>query len=279
MTTINAKEKWQMTLPEGWTVKQIDDDGTETEIALRDHPALKKYATKDEAVKALVHAQRMLGKSPEGYIRMPGQEEDPEQLNAFYTAMGRPEQADGYQLPDMEMPEGFAIRDEMITGLKGKAHELGLSSRQVAGLYEWFMPVVMDAHHGLEAKARLLRESEMEALRAVHRCDTPRVLDNALRAAEVLGGKELLNALDKTRAGDHAAVISAFAKIAPLVLEGGFRGSSRGWGEELTREQLRDMMKDPRYSDPARRDDEYVKKIRQGFESLYPGDYVPGSRP
>jgi len=75
-----------------------------------------------------------------------------------------------------------------------------------------------------------------------------------------------------------AAVISAFAKIAPLVLEGGFRGAGRGYGEELSREQLREMMKDPRFSDPARLDKEYVKKVNDGFDALYPGDYIPGSR-
>ena len=276
--TKKTNTKWQATLPEDWKVKQLGEDGNEAEIALRDHPGLEKYATKDEAVKALVHAQRMLGKSPEGYVRMPGEDEAPEEFDAFYAALGRPEGADGYELPDMDMPEGFAVKEELLGGLRTKAHELGLSGKQVSGLFEWFMPIVMDAHHGLENDAKHLRDSEMESLRAVHRGDTPRMLDNAMRAAEAIGGPELLNALDSTCAGDHAAVISAFAKIAPLVLEGGFRGSSRGYGEELSRDQLREMMKDPRYSDPAQRDEAYVKKIRQGFETLYPGDYVPGSR-
>ena len=110
------------------------------------------------------------------------------------------------------------------------------------------------------------------------RGDTPRMLDTAMRAAEVIGGEALLNALDTTRAGDHAAVINAFAKIAPLVLESGLRGTGQGWGEELSREKLREMMQDPRYHDPLKRDPDYVKQVRKGFETLYPGDYAPGSR-
>ncbi|MBI9078478.1 MAG: hypothetical protein JEY79_01900 [Pseudodesulfovibrio sp.] len=277
MTTMNTKKKWQATLPADWTVKHIGEDGMEAEIALRDHPALEKYETKDEAVKALVHAQRMLGKNPEGYVRLPG-EDDPEEANAFYAALGRPEGADGYELPDMDMPEGFEVKEEMLGALKAKAHELGLTPKQISGLYEWFLPVVMETHHTMETEAGQLRDSELESLRSVHRGETPQMLDNALRAAEAIGGEELLNALEKTRAGDHAAVISAFAKIAPLVLEGGFRGAGRGYGEELTREQLREMMKDPRYHDPVQRDQTYVKKVRKGFETLYPGDYIPGSR-
>lgn len=274
----NKQTQWQKTLPEEWTVKVLGDDGVEQEIPLRDHPALQNYTSKDEAVKALVHAQRMLGKTPKGYVRMPGEEDGEEERNAFYAALGRPEGADGYALPEMELPEGYEVKGELLAGFKGKAHALGLTPQQVEGLYSWFLPIVLDTHHCLEAEATKLRDSELESLRSVHRGDTPRMLDTALRAAEAIGGKDLLHALDSTRAGDRAAVISAFAKIAPLVLESGMRGSASGWGEELSREKLREMMKDPRYHDPRQRDSEFVKKVRKGFETLYPGDYVPGSR-
>ena len=275
---ITATDTWQTTLPKDWKVKIKGENGKETEIPLRDHPILTKYATKDEAVKALVHAQRMIGKSPEGYIRRPGEDEGPDEMAAFYAALGRPEKADGYALPDMNVPDGFEIREDLTSGLKVKAHELGLTPKQVAGLYEWFMPMVMDAHHGLENEARSLRDAELESLRSIHRGDTPTLLDNAMRAAEAIGGDDLLEVLDKTNAGNHAAVINAFTKIAPLVLEGGLRGSARGWGEDLTIERLREMMKDPRFNDPSKRDTTFVKKVNQGFELLYPGDYVPGSR-
>nr|WP_287411655.1 hypothetical protein [Pseudodesulfovibrio sp.] len=276
--TPNTNKKWQMTLPEDWTVKQADENGVETEMLLRDHPVLAKYATKDEAVKALVHAQRMIGKSPEGYVRMPGDDDGPEELAAFYGALGRPEAADGYELPNMDVPDGFEIREDLTNGLRQKAHELGLTPKQVSGLYEWFMPLVMDAHHGIENEAQTMRETELESLRSIHRGDTPSILDHAMRAAEAIGGDDLLTALDKTNAGNHAAVINAFAKIAPLVLEGGLRGSTKGWGEDLSIERLREMMKDPRFSDPSKRDSTFVKKVNEGFEMLYPGDYVPGSR-
>lgn len=271
-------QAWQMTLPEEWTVKQLGEDGREQEIPLRDHPALKSYKTKDEAVKALVHAQRMLGKTPEGYVRIPGKGDAQEQQDAFYSAMGRPENAHGYKMPEIDLPEGYEMQEAIIEGFKNAAFELGLSPEQVSGLYQWFVPLVLDTHYGLEADAEQRRESELESLRSVHRGETPRMLDSALRAAEAIGGKELLHALDSTRAGDRAAVISAFAKIAPLVLESGMRSTGSGWGEELSREKLREMMQDPRYHDPIKRDSEYVKKVRKGFETLYPGDYVPGSR-
>jgi hypothetical protein len=272
-------DDWRATLPEEWTVRLTGDDGTERDIPLRDHPALARYASKDEAVKALVHAQKLLGKTPEGYVRVPGQDADETQRAAFFSALGRPESPDGYGLPLLDLPDGFEIREDLTRGLRAKAHELGLTPDQVAGLYQWFLPQVVDAHHAMADETSRLRDRELETLRAVHRGETPRLLDNALRAAQAVGGDELIDALNRTGAGDRAAVISAFAKIAPLVLESGLRGASSGWGEELTREKLREMMQDPRYRDPARRDPAYVKQVRQGFESLYPGDYAPSGRP
>lgn len=273
----HAADAWQMTLPEEWTVRQMDEDGAEVEIPLREHPALRDYKTKDEAVKALVHAQRMLGKTPKGYIRIPGKDEA-EEREAFYAALGRPESADGYEMPQVTVPDGYGVKPEFLQGFRETAHRLGLTPEQVAGLYAWFLPIATEAHHSLEAEAVQTRERELDALRSVHRGDTPRLLDNALRAAEAIGGRELLEALDKTRAGDRAAVINAFAKMAPLVLESGMRSAGSGWGEELSRDRLREMMRDPRYHDPLQRDPEFVKKVRKGFETLYPGDYIPGSR-
>ncbi|BCS89091.1 hypothetical protein [Pseudodesulfovibrio sediminis] len=276
--TRKTTEHWQKNLPEEWTVKQTDDHGNEIEIPLRDHPALQKYATKDEAVKALVHAQRMLGKNPDGYVRLPSDEDAPEEVAAFYAALGRPEDSNGYQLPHVELPDGFEIREDLVSELREKAHELGLTPAQVGGLYQWFLSRVLDAHHLLEADAASLRDTELESLRSVHRGDTPSMLDKAMRAAQAIGGDELLAALDTTRAGDHATVINAFAKIAPLVLESGMRSGAAGWGEDMTIEQLREMMRDPRYHDPSRRDAAFVKKVDQGFELLYPGEYVSGNR-
>ncbi|WP_285907467.1 hypothetical protein [Pseudodesulfovibrio pelocollis] len=278
MTTTKETNDWRATLPEEWTVRLTGEDGEEREIPLREHPALARYESKDEAVKALVHAQKLLGRTPEGYIRLPGPDASEEQVAAFHAALGRPESPDGYTLPELDLPEELELREELLSGLRAKAHELGLTATQAAGLYAWFLPLVLDAHHCLRDEAQRLRDSELESLRAVHRGETPRLLDNALRAAEAIGGGDLLDALTRTGAGDRAAVISAFAKIAPLVLESGLRGAPSGWGEELSRDTLREMMQDPRYHDPSRRDDTYVAKVRKGFEALYPGNYIPGGQ-
>lgn len=220
-----SNQNWQKTLPPEWTVKMAGQDGQEMDIPMSEHPALRDYATKDEAVKALVHAQKLLGKTPEGYVRIPAANDAPEQLDGFYRALGRPDAPEEYELPHIDLPDGLEVEEAILEQFRTRAHQLGLIPQQVSGLYEWFLPVVLDTHHGIEAEKKRLQQSELQALRSVHRGETPRMLDAALRTAEALGGEELLRALDATRAGDRAAVVSAFAKMAPLVLESGLRGS------------------------------------------------------
>lgn len=265
---------WRAELPEDWTVMVRDEDGGMREIPLREHPALAKYASKDEAVKALVHAQRLIGMRPEdmdGVIRVPGEDADAEAWAAVWAALGRPEAPEGYELPELDLPEGLEIDEELRAGFLAKSHELGLTPGQVSGLYGWFLPLSA----AYEQQQRDARDAghrrAFEDLRSLHRGETPRVLEDARLAALALGGEELLQALEDTGAGDRAEVVQALARVAPLVLEPGLR-RGRG-GEAPTREHLKQMMRDPRYWDPTRRDQAWVDEVMRGFERLYPGEH------
>lgn len=264
---------WRMTLPEDWTVRVRNDrDGEEREIPLREHPALAKYASKDEAVKALVHAQRMLGRRPEGYMPVPDEQADEERWSEVWQALGRPDSPEGYELPDFDLPDGVEIREDLKEEFVSRSHGLGLNTQQAAGLFEWFVSRMMDVRHELESEEENASRGEMETLRSLHRAEMPTVLEQARQAAMAVGGEELLDALERTGAGNRAAVINAFARMAPLVLEGRFRGRKGLENGKMTPEKLREMMRDPRYSDPLKRDESFVRRIEEGFRALYPGE-------
>ena len=275
-------QDWRATLPRDWTVVIRGEDGQEMEIPLKDHPALAKYASKDEAVKALVHAQKLIGRRPdgwpEGWVEVPGPEAGVEAWEAIYAALGRPEGPEGYELPDLELPEGFEISQEIRSMYLEKAHELGLTTEQVRGLYQWFLPLNMAASAELADRARMGRQGELETLRSLHRGETGQVLDAARQAVLALGGEDLLAALDETGAGDRAAVVNAFARVAPLLMEGRLRNRGPAGVEPLTEARLKEMMRDPRYFDPTRRDPDFVRQVTEGFERLHPGAYEPGAR-
>lgn len=263
---------WRATLPQEWTVTVRGEDGKEREVPLGEHPFLGKYASKDEAIKALVHAQKFIGRRPDGYVRVPGPASPDEEWQELFAALGRPEGADGYELPEFELPEDIEINEDLRDRFREKAHELGLMPGQVQGLYEWFLPLTVAAAEDMRDNAVRRRASEMDALRSVHRGDTANVLEGAKQAAQALGGEELVRVLEETGAGDHATVIDALARVAPLILEGRFRSRNSGPALGLSREKLKEMVRDPRYWDPSQRDADFVEQVNRGFQNLHPGN-------
>ena len=268
---------WRSALPEDLTAPGRDEAGREAQIALRQHPALAKYASAGEALKALVHAQRLLGRKtePEGSLLSQG-------LSQAAALDGRPESPEAYQLPDIELPEDFRVDEPLRDAFLAKAHELGLSDAQAGGLYAWFLPLNVEglrAHSDKAHNERMKRrERELSGLRQVHGGDALAVLEAARKAVLALGGKALMQALEQTGAADDACVLQAFARMAPLVSESSLRGKNAGAAASLTPQRLREMMRDPRYLDPSRRDSDFVRQVQQGFESLYPGEKTPALR-
>jgi len=65
-------------------------------------------------------------------ITVLGDDPTPEEKNAYFTKLGRPETAADYSL---RLPEGVTD-DTRLTMMRNKAHELGLSDAQLVGLAE-----------------------------------------------------------------------------------------------------------------------------------------------
>ncbi len=139
-----AERDWRTTLPREWTIMHRGGDGREVEIPIGEHPSLTKYNSKDEAVKALVHAQRMLGRRPEGYMPVPGESTSPEEWEQIYAALGRPQDPEGYRLLQLPLSDNFEIRDEFLREFLIVAHKQGLNTKQTEALLGWFLPKVAE---------------------------------------------------------------------------------------------------------------------------------------
>jgi len=270
---------WRTTLPEDWTAPGRDASGAEVQLPLRQHPALAKYATKDEAIKALVHAQRLLGRKGEA----PGEASGSLlSLGGCPAGQACPATPADYRLPELDMPEEFSIDEALRAAFLDKAHELALTDAQVAGLYAWFLPLnvqaLQESHETAKSERLKARERELAALRQVHGGAAQSVLEAARKAVLALGGKELMERLEASGAADDARVVQAFARMAPLVCETSLRPRDGAPVQGLTAQRLREMMRDPRYHDPSRRDADYVQQVREGFETLYPGEKPQGLR-
>lgn len=281
-----VQDDWRATLPEDWTAPGRDASGAEVLLPLRQHPALAKYASKDEAIKALVHAQRLLGKRADA---PGGAQGDAADASGSLLSLGRCPQGQGcpaspadYSLPELDIPEDFSVDGALRDAFLDKAHELALTDAQVAGLYGWFMPLnvqaLLDRHECERTERAKARERELVALRKVHGGAAQGILEAARKAVLALGGKELMARLEASGAADDASVVQAFARVAPLVSETALRARDAAPAQSLTPQRLREMMRDPRYFDPSRRDPDFVRQVGEGFETLYPGEKPQGLR-
>lgn len=275
-------EDWRTTLPDSWKIKTRNEAGEDIEILLRDHPVLGKYPNKDEAVKALVHAQTLLGQRKDGAKR-PGPDAKDEDWAAYRAAQGVPEKPEEYDLglDKMELPldaDGKpAVNPDVVAQFQKTAHELGLSPEQVQGLANWFLPWNMAELQNGVARVQEIKQAEFQELRKTYGERTKQVLDDAHSAVLALGGDDLLRVLDETTAGNRRVVIDAFAKVAPLLGESKAKGTVATPATRLTEPELRAMMRDERYTDPMRRDPAFVKRVEDGFKALY-GDSPSDTR-
>lgn len=178
----------------------------------------KQWATPDDALKSYRELQTHASKG----LHLPGENATADDWNAFYSKLGRPEKADGYQLKlnAESVPEGFPYDEKSAIEFRNWAHEAGLSPRQAQALHDRFVSYQAGSFEASRADA-IKREGD--AHRAIVQewgePDTAGYKQNlelASRAITQLGLKDALvegGALSADGAIRNVAIAKAFAKV------------------------------------------------------------------
>lgn len=97
----------------------------------------KGWQDPDGAVKSYRELESEASKSK---IKLPDKDTKPEELDAFYNQLGRPEKPEGYEfkLPE-KLPEAFPYEENTATEFKGISHKLRLTAEQAQGLHDWYV--------------------------------------------------------------------------------------------------------------------------------------------
>ena len=94
--------------------------------------------------------EKMIGADKAGRtITLLGDDASPEERNAYFNKLGRPESVTQYSV---KLPEGVTD-DTRLTMMRNKAHELGISDAQFTGLAEADAVYLSAAQQGLTDKA------------------------------------------------------------------------------------------------------------------------------
>jgi hypothetical protein len=122
---------------------------------LRAHPSLQKF--KDEAglAKSYVELERFLGSEK---VPIPKKDASPEDMDAFYNKLGRPESPDKYVFDDLLKNFGEVVDPTAIDKFKPLLHKAGLTQKMAEGVVGGYLEV--EAEMLKEARASL--EAELE---------------------------------------------------------------------------------------------------------------------
>lgn len=135
--------------------EQLDPD-------LKNNPSIQKFKDPASLAKSYVELQKMVGKDK---VVLPTSKSTPEEWEAFYDKLGRPKDINEYSVPEIEVPEEVKMRPETLEAFKQKAHELGLTKKQVAELYAFQAELSQQAFTQQVEAAKGLKEKTETELR------------------------------------------------------------------------------------------------------------------
>lgn len=222
---------------------------------------LERFKDVDSVAKSWIEAQTVISKK--GVI-LPAENATPEELGKFYNSLGRPEKAEGYELAKPELPEGMTYNEERATAFRTKAHELGLTQKQMQGLH--------DAWNELEKGEYEKQVQAVNDLTAKVTADFKKKwgndYDSNLKKADAaivsLFGEDFRQMLIETGLNNHPAVIDGMYKASQAISEDGFVG---GAGVKptttVTYADILSAKSDPKYYDIGQRDPAYVAKVEK----------------
>lgn len=114
----------------------------------------------DDLWKMTANAQSLIGKRPAG---IPDSNAAPEEWDKFYKAIGRPDDASGYELSaEFEgLPGGVDLSKSQAMAQE-LAHQIGLSPKQAQDLWQGYMSKEIEAYN-TDIEAKQAREVELDA--------------------------------------------------------------------------------------------------------------------
>jgi hypothetical protein len=178
---------------------------------LRAHTALTPIKNVQELAKSFVHAQELVGKK--GVI-LPTDEADQEGWSVVNKALGVPELADDYKFPELELPEGMTLDEDMQKWFRQAAHKAGMPQRAVDKLYKDYADRQVAQLTSYKKQMEERRGSAEQQLRQEWGKDFDNRLAGAQRLLRTFGDEQLVQYMDQSGYGNDPALIRLLSNIA-----------------------------------------------------------------
>lgn len=174
-------------------------------------PSLADIGSLDDMVKSYIHGQRLIGK---GKIAVPGEDATPEDWDAVYDTLGRPEDPQGYEIgaPD-KTPDGFVYNDAHEATMRELFHKEGLTNKQASAIWSKIQEETATNFEGFYSgvKERLTAEhAQLNKEWGVKRAEN---LELANWVAQEFGGEEFVKFLNESKIGQEPQFLRVAAAV------------------------------------------------------------------
>ena len=207
----------------------------------------EKFNTPEDLVNSYTNLEGKLGKKDED-IRAAVKEE----LNQERYG-NRPESAGDYQLPEI-IDDEMATDNPLLSWWADTAYENGYSQEQFEEGIKMYADAINANVPDYDTEVQKLGENAEARQEAAslfaHKFFEEKHLDAIERLCETADGLEALE-----------YIMQSTQQAGP--------STTSNPVEQVTQDQLNQMMLDPRWHDPARRDPSFVKEVEAGFKRLY----------
>ncbi len=177
--------------------------------------SLKNITNFGDLVKGYVNAQHTIGKK--GVI-IPEEGASDEEMNAFHTAMGRPEKATDYEFAKPNLPDGMEFDEKLDAGFREFAHKNGLSQKKAAAISDWYNGNMIEAYGANTKAIKANQEESVALLKKTWGKDADANFALAEKAFKTFVPDETKQAMFG-KLGDSPALIEAFLSIGKAMSE------------------------------------------------------------
>lgn len=229
----------------------------------------KRFTNFRTLAKSYVHLERM--NSNPNKVTLPGENAPQEDIDAFYSKLGRPAKPEDYQLTVPDSLKEVLGGDQAFAQFKGEAFKHGLNAKQVEGLGKWYFGVQEQAIAKVQADQQAVVTAATDALKKDWGTNFDTNVQVAKRGAIAVGGEELVN---DTVLANNPGFIRAMFKVGQML---GEKGNLPGASQQQTGGNLDDMIAAIRNdkSDPYNnaKDPKHMSRVAY-VNSLYQQKYA-----
>lgn len=254
---------------------------------LLNNPTLEQIPDIATLAKNHVNVQKMIGVD-----KMPRPQEDwtPEQWAELHTTLGRPADANDYNLDALSIPEGLPWDEAFQGSMVAKMHELGMNQAQVEGMLGHYIGDVSGQFETQTAEAARATEQGMQNLRNEWGKSFDARADLSKRAFTAFAGDQAdavanIQLADGTALGDNPAFVKIFANAGDKMSEHGLIGGNASSRSTLSPAEsdakIKELYADEKFqaalfSKEHPEHDIAVKKMHDLTEAAHPNERQAG---